>query len=148
MQDEYAALRRFVLVPRTGDKATLISNCTNAMRTVVSRSIFCQLGGTEGAKPLVQLDWLSVYAAACPEYVLEDLYEVGLRLMRKQLEPTATDYEVAGHYSVTGKTFLLCLAPNQFITVFQYRGVDYCFSLLLDEKAVRWTMTLCLSHER
>lgn len=100
-------LRKFIKNPYKGRKTTLISNCTLKVDAIVSADILLHFGiNTEAfgnITDLYTIGWGAIYNLKCDDesYFLEDLYEIGLRLLRKTYYIN-DDFPLSGKYEIEG----------------------------------------------
>lgn len=130
--------------PKDGE--TLLSNCISKVTPLLSYEMANHFGYEMKEWGFLCLsEWVLVYAssAATPPCVLEDLFEIGLRLLYKDMGLTAT-HSLDGKYKC--KKILHTLLVNFYKVMYLYNEQYITFQMeRLDDG--KWQMLLCFCSE-
>lgn len=143
-------LRKFIKNPYRGRKTTLISNCTLKVDAIVSADILLHFGiNTEAfgnITDLYTIGWGTVYNLKCEDapYFLEDLYEIGLRLLRKTYYIN-DDFPLSGKYEIEGFQILLQY-DNRFQVIYSLAGLSSHKQYLFDIQNVNNFTSMVICH--
>lgn len=129
------------------DEETLLSNCIDKVTPLLSYEMANHFGYEMKERGFLSLsDWILVYAssAAMPPCILEDLFEIGLRLLYKDMGLTGRVYPLDGAYQC--KKILHTLLVNFYKVMYQYNEQYITFQIERLDNG-KWQMLLCFCSE-
>lgn len=129
------------------DDETLLSNCISKVTPLLSYDMANHFGYEMKEWGFLCLsDWVFVYAssAATTPCVLEDLFEIGLRLLYKDMGLVAGIFPLNGTYKC--KKIIHTLMANFYKVLYQCNDQSITFQIeRLDDG--KWQMLLCFGSE-